>query len=591
MDEGAPGFGDAVARVFRIALPRVTITAPAPGIRVERDVPVPMGDGVRLRANVFRPDATGRFPVILSAHPYGKDELPRRTPLGYLPPKRYRFIRQPAPVTFSAYTTWEAPDPSYWVPRGYVVINLDLRGFGTSEGVGALLTHREASDVAEAIEWAAAQPWSTGKVGLNGVSYLAITQWSAAALRPPHLAAICPWEGFSDVYQDVAYPGGVREDGFMPFWGSMTEAAGRTQNPLREGQLAHPSWDSFWADRVPNLERIEVPALICGSFSDQGLHTRGAFEAFRRIGSQHRYLYTHRGGKWSTYYSPEALETQLRFFDCFLRGVQTGAADAAPVRLEVRSARDDVHSVRHESAWPLPGTRWTPLYLGPGALAERPLDSTAEEMFVAPAGGVQFSMVLQEDLELAGPMKLKLHVALEGATDAHLFVAVRKPDGSRHVPFEGPFGFGRDCVARGWLRIAHRRLDEAPQRALPAVSPVRPTRAPCRRGRSPPWRSSCCCQRRSFAAASACASMRRDNGRGDATRSSACSLEPTHRAQRPPSCCTSGGASTATCSCHARAERRLRVERYEIRTLPRNETTAKQNRHTRRNARSGFRAF
>jgi uncharacterized protein len=461
MDEGGPGLGYAGARLFRAAFPKVTVTAPTAGMCFERNVPVFMSDGVRLRANVFRPDTGGRFPVIVSAHPYGKDALPRRTVLGYLPLARYRFLRQPEPVSFSAYTSWEAPDPSYWVPQGYAVVNLDLRGFGTSDGTGTLLSEQEGQDVAEAIEWASAQPWSTGKVGLNGVSYLAISQWRAAALRPPHLAAICPWEGFSDVYRDLAYPGGVREDGFMPFWSKMTERSGRVQGALREGQLAHPSFDDFWALLVPNLERIEVPALICGSFSDQGMHTRGAFEAFRRIGSKRRYLYTHRGGKWSTYYSSEALSMQTRFFDCFLKGEENGMRDAAPVRLEVRSRGDAVHTVRHEQAWPPGGTHWTPLHLAPGELRERHLDSSASVRFVAPTGGVQFVLQVPEDLELAGPMKLKLHVELGGATDSHLFVAVRKLEGTRHVPFEGPYGFGCDVVTKGWMRVAHRRIDES----------------------------------------------------------------------------------------------------------------------------------
>jgi putative CocE/NonD family hydrolase len=180
IDDGQPAIRDACARAWGIAFPKLTITRPAEGIVFERDVAVPMPDGAILRANVFRPrDAAA--PVILCAHPYGKDALPRRTPFGYLPNARYRFIRQPEPLTFSAYTSWEAPDPSFWVPRGYAVVNLDLRGFGTSEGTGEFLSAQEADDYSHAIAWAAAQPWSNGKVGLNGVSYLAISQWRGGA--------------------------------------------------------------------------------------------------------------------------------------------------------------------------------------------------------------------------------------------------------------------------------------------------------------------------------------------------------------------------------------------------------------------------
>ncbi len=114
----SPNLAYAARRLFRTAFPKVTIVAPPQGIRVERDVAVPVHDGTILRANVFRPGGDGRFPVIMCAHPYGKDALPRRAPLGSWSPKRYRFMRQPERVTFSALTGWEAPDPGFWVPRG-----------------------------------------------------------------------------------------------------------------------------------------------------------------------------------------------------------------------------------------------------------------------------------------------------------------------------------------------------------------------------------------------------------------------------------------------------------------------------------------
>jgi predicted acyl esterase len=465
----SPGLSYAVERVVRTAFPKLTITAPVQGIRFERNVEVPLRDRAKLRVNVFRPERDGRFPVMMSAHPYGKDVLPKHSPFGYLPLARYRFIRQPDPITFSAYTSWEAPDPSYWVPKGYAVVNVDLRGFGASDGIGTLFSDEEAADYAEAIEWAAVQPWSNGRVGLNGVSYLAISQWKVAALRPKPLVAICPWEGWTDFYRDVAYPGGIREEGFVRFWANMTERAGRVTESLRARQLAHAEWDDFWAARTPALERIEVPALICGSFSDQGLHTRGSFEGFRRIRSTHRFLYTHRGGKWSTYYSPEALALQRRFFDCFLKGEDNGMRDAAPVRLAIQDRRDKVHAVRDERTWPLPSLRWCSLHLAPGELRAAPLDARATTQFVVPDGGASFTFRVPGDMALAGPMKLRLYVELVDAEDAHLFIGVsklgRSADGAmladRALRFEGPFGFGCDVVARGWLRMAHRRVDES----------------------------------------------------------------------------------------------------------------------------------
>lgn len=111
---------------------------------------------------------------------YGKDQLPAPGQTLF----QYRLMQQSMPITHSAWTGWEGPDPSQWVPQGYVVVNLDLRGFGNSQGTSSLLSEQEGEDYHDAIQWVAQQPWSTGKVGLNGVSYLALAQWRAAATRP-----------------------------------------------------------------------------------------------------------------------------------------------------------------------------------------------------------------------------------------------------------------------------------------------------------------------------------------------------------------------------------------------------------------------
>jgi predicted acyl esterase len=182
----------------------------------------------------------------------------------------------------SAWTGWEAPDPAFWVPRGYAVVNADLRGGGASEGTAALFSDQEAEDYYELIEWAGGQPWSSGRVGLAGVSYLAISQYKVAALRPPHLAAICPWEGFTDLYRDFARPGGVLESGFSSIWSTLTRKKARVAGNLRRELARRPERDEWYAVLTPRLEQIEVPMLVCGSFSDHSLQTRGSFEAFRR---------------------------------------------------------------------------------------------------------------------------------------------------------------------------------------------------------------------------------------------------------------------------------------------------------------------
>jgi predicted acyl esterase len=159
------------------------------------------------------------------------------------------------------------------------VASCDLRGAGTSQGKASLLSDQEGEDVHDLIEWAAAQPWSTGAIGLIGVSYLAISQWKAAALNPPGLKAICPWEGFTDAYRDLMFPGGVREDGFTRLWRFGLRQV-RQSYRLTDQQRRRPLRDEWWRGLVPALDKVTVPALICGSFSDNNLHGRGSFRGY-----------------------------------------------------------------------------------------------------------------------------------------------------------------------------------------------------------------------------------------------------------------------------------------------------------------------
>ncbi|MFI8221210.1 CocE/NonD family hydrolase [Streptomyces sp. NPDC085932] len=445
----------------------------------EKDVEVAMPDGVVLRVDVYRSaDSTGPLPVILSAHPYGKDRLPKpRKGGGYRPIGQFRVFRHPEPIHLSAWTGWEAPDPAIWCRRGYAVVNADLRGFGKSEGVGSPFSDQEARDLYELVEWAGTRPWSSGKVGLDGVSYLAISQYKAAALRPPHLAAICPWEGFTDFYRDYARPGGIREDGFMTIWSLGLKRAGRVDLDIRAEQRSRDLFDDWYEALRPHLEQIQVPALVCASFSDHALHSRGSFEAFRRIRSRHKWLYTHRGGKWCTYYGAEAVSERQKFFDWALKGMDNGQEALPPVRLEVRDRGDAVQAVRREPSFPPPGVTWHKLYLdaaagqlvearggepteGPqGSSESAPPPATAA--FDHRRGTASFSWTIQEDLEVIGPMALRLWVQLQGGTDAHLYAGVRKLSEGREVTFEGSFGFGRDLVTKGSLRASFREADAA----------------------------------------------------------------------------------------------------------------------------------
>ncbi|AKK26478.1 CocE/NonD family hydrolase [Mycobacterium sp. EPa45] len=462
-----PGAAAYARRRIRSFLHPPVSVVPAPTDLIkDHDVAVPMRDGVTLRANIYRPPGDGPFPVIMSVHPYGKDALPRRTGRGWRLNFQFRIMNQPEPLQISSETGWEAPDPVAWVGRGYVVINADSRGAGTSGGTGSLLTDDEARDTYDLIEWAGTQPWSNGRVGMLGVSYLALSQYKPAALRPPHLAAICPWEGFTDAYCDFMTPGGIPERGFSVIWQTLTRRVARLSVDIGAQRRRHPLRDAWWQSITPDLGSIEVPILACASFSDHNLHSQGSWRLIERAGSAECSAYAHRGGKWAVFYSDEAQRAQAAFFDRHLRSLDVPAPPR--VRLEVRERRDTVVAVRDEHDWPLARTCWAALHLGDdGALGESKPAVTGTASFRLRRQAIAFSHRFDRDVELTGPMNLRLRMSLDGADDAHLFVGVEKWSDGHYVPFEGSYGYGRDRIADGRLRLAMRE-------SLDVLNPLRP---------------------------------------------------------------------------------------------------------------------
>ncbi len=260
------------------------------GMIIERDVPVPVRGGVTVYADVFRPADERPAPPLIAWSPYGKHagpQLPERYPDGGV-----------APGQVSRYTAFELPDPVFWTARGYAVVNADMPGTWYSGGNATFLSPEEAVRGHDLIEWAGTQSWSSGRVGMSGVSYLTSSQWTIAATRPPHLAAINPWEGWSDTYREVARHGGIPETDFWPYIGERWGFGTGQIEDLAAETAAHPFFDDFWASKAAPLSRITVPAYVVASWSDQGLHTRGTFEGFTSIGSARKWLDAHGGKKW-----------------------------------------------------------------------------------------------------------------------------------------------------------------------------------------------------------------------------------------------------------------------------------------------------
>lgn len=446
-----------LAKLKALIKPPLTIHKLSPEIEVLRDIRVAMRDGITLCVNIYKPKSSEKFPALLNLHPYCKDNLPQKGKV----PFQYRVIRQTGQIAFSEETSWEAPDPDFWVTQGYVIVNIDKRGFGKSDGTQEMLDDAEAQDYYDVIEWVATQEWSSGKIALFGVSYLAISQYKVAALNPPHLSAICPWEGFSDAYKDAFRPGGIREDGFILMW---SHGVKKKSGPVfRDQQYQHILRDDFYLSMVPDLHKIKVPALICASFSDHQLHTRGSFRAFEQVASQQKWLYTHRTGKWASFYSKQAKTIQLKFFDYFLKGIQNEMPSHPKVTVEVRESRDNVYKIRHEHQWPIVDTQWTKLYLNheQSILSDKDdYGNTESESFLTTTESLKFSYIFPQDTEVIGPMKLTLFVSLEEINDANLFIGIQKLHNGQEVDFEGSYGFANDVVSKGFMRVSLSEINE-----------------------------------------------------------------------------------------------------------------------------------
>ena len=467
--------------------------APAYRIAVEKDVDVAMRDGARLKADVFRPDDGGKFPAILNLGPYQKDKL-------WIPPATLE--EKPNPLM-----NWETVNPEWWVPRGYAAVRVDGRGSGKSPGQYEPWSLAEAVDFYDAIEWAAAQPWCNGKVGLSGISYFAINQWFAANLQPPALKAIIPWEGFADLYRDALFHGGILSL-FMPNWfvaHLMHHSVGRaSQHQPDAWQIntlhfwLHNSLDSgAFRGSQAQWDKITMPMFSVGNWSGMALHLRGNTEAFMRAATPHKKLRMQAGTHVHPFYTEDGRRDQLRFFDYWLKGIDNGVMDEPPVKLAIRKGHDEIEW-RHEHEWPLKRTQWTKYFFdlskpAPGVaensgvlVAAKPSASTARSYPATSLGsmgstsaassqvmgggikpGMGVALVtppLAQDVEVTGPLAAVFWVS-SSSEDMDLFLTLRNFDAAGNEVLETGQQGAPVPVAKGWLRVSHRELD--PELSLP----------------------------------------------------------------------------------------------------------------------------
>jgi len=334
--------------------PADKLSQPKYKVRVEKDVFIEMRDGVHVAVDIYRPDAPGEFPALYASSPYQKD-------LYYLP----------AVPTFHMRETNKI---EWFVERGYVYVNHDIRGCGKSvEGQWQWHSMPERLDHYDVIEWIAKQDWCTGKGGMSGESYYAWTQWMAASLAPPSLACIVPFDGGADMYRDVAYHGGILASGFPGNW-HITEIrghyrVGRVGEDPDQGSwdlawnvMQHQTYDDFWKDRNPDFKNIKCPVYSIGILHKVGIHLRGNLRGYEEVPTPKKLMLCHgdfEGDEVAIFESEEMRHNLLRWYDHWLKGNDTGIMDEPAVNVFVRGQE----RYRRENEWPVARTEYTKLYL------------------------------------------------------------------------------------------------------------------------------------------------------------------------------------------------------------------------------------
>ena len=459
------------------------------GMRIDWDVPIKMDDGLVLRCDVYRPiSEEKKYPVIMNYGPYAKW---LHLMDGY--PAQWKVMTEKFPETVQGtsnrYQNWEVVDPEKWVPEGYACVRVDSRGAGRSPGFMEIWSPRETRDFYSCIEWAAGQPWCSGKVGLNGISYYAMNQWFVASLQPPHLAAICVWEGAADLYRDMSHHGGMYSL-FGETWSRDTVSMrqhGRGNRDFRSringewctgpetlsneelennrsnyGQdlLDHPLIDDYWRARMPDFSKIDIPLLTAGNWGGVGLHPRGNTEGFMHAATRQKWLEMHGLDHFTHFYTDYGVALQKRFFGHFLKGEDTGWDKQPRVALQVRHPGEKF-VLRAENEWPLARTQWTKLYLNPGdfSLAAKAPPTEASAPYEALGEGLTFlAPPVERETEITGPVAAKLFISSE-TEDADLFLVLRVFNAEmREITFQGS-NDAHTPVGLGWLRASHRKLD------------------------------------------------------------------------------------------------------------------------------------
>lgn len=474
----------------------------------EQHVTIPLKSSHGLvRCNVYRPkDETQKYPVLVTYGPYGKD----------IPYKDFhsQSFSEVNPEHKSEHSSWETPDPKYWTSHGYAVVRVDERGLGQSPGILDTMSKGTSEAFFDSVEWASEQPWSSGKVGLLGISYYAGSQWRVAALQPKGLAAIIPWEGMSDYYRDRCRHGGILSNSFIRFWwdrqvlsnqyglggrkarnwgpdtieGDLdAEELKKNRNDQNIDNVDNQFRDNlYYASKEYNLDDIKVPVLSVGNWGGILLHLRGNVEGYTHAGSKFKYLRFCVGRHDLPFYYHEQVEMQRSFLDAFLReDDRVGwSVEGKVPKVSVVLRKGDVgynnpeaekkFETRNEEEWPIPRTQYIPYFLTNDLklTTQKPDYASTTKMTYKALGTLNEPQIIQfttapmeKETEITGHIVAHLNVSMNPniggtvPTDIDLFLTLRHIGASgKEVFYTGTAG---DPVplCKGWLRVSLRKVN------------------------------------------------------------------------------------------------------------------------------------
>ena len=482
------------------------LSRPQHTIRTDKNTEVPMRDGVALLADVHRPRAGGKYPALIAASPYPRQMQDFGAPAGFI----------------------EAGVTDFWVPRGYVHVIANVRGTGGSGGTFGFFDPQERRDMFDLVEWAAAQPWCDGNVGMIGISYFAMTQLEAAVEKPPHLKAIFPVAVTADLYDAASHHGLASTSFITPFLSMMGLTSDRSdafwrRNPVialarkilntaplhrkfatMNGEAAvtmmrallklphspHP-WDDLWLDTVvrhplrddwwearnllPALANIDIPVYLGCDWENVPLHLPSTFTAWEALAHNPNVRMALLGQFGLTWPWESLHHEALAWYDHWLKGRDTGVMDGSPIRYVLPGA----DGWRTADQWPPAATSLREFALcADGTLDTAEGTPGSRELLTLGAGLNRVkpspldppavlswtSAALTETVDVVGDVELRL-IASATASDTAWIATLE------HV---GADGTATDVTA-GWLRASLRAVDEAASRPGAPALPCRTT--------------------------------------------------------------------------------------------------------------------